>query len=638
MSLHSITFKSSIIFLLSFYVGLLQGQDANSGQNPTGVSHDFKRSVSSESHLIHVINPETKRPLKTLSEHTGKVLCLKYFPTGSKFVSGGRDRSIILWDENYNPTQRKSAHDGFIWCLVVDPDEQKIFSGGGDGKIKAWKAHNLSPVYTLSGHTGSVNALAVSTTGRLASSGSDNTVKVWDTKTGTLQFELEVPIQNSEIITLSFNPKGTKLVGGGHDGTVYFWDIKSRSLVKKTEDAHQGWVNAVHYRPNGRTFVSGGLDGTIRVWDGFTSRLINTISHPSTSSEAQISDLLFSNDGFYLAETSSDKNIRIWDFNNQRVNQVIQDHSVEVSSYDPQGNRMVSVGDKEIKVWSTKLSKEHRPTVLDIKPIPKTHLIATIDDLGFLKYWNTKRVLPVKKIKAHQGSANTMDVDPYTGDVVTGGEDGRVIRWNSNGFDMLSTTQVDEVAINIVKYHPKGSILCATDNFEVKVISQRGEILKTLSFFNSGITALDISKDGNLATGASDDGRIIVWNFHTDEIVSEVSEPINIPYNIRFLSKNKLITSGYDGVLRVWSLQSNKIIKRRSIGGQSILAMTLSKDRKRVVISCADKKIRIWDISRNKITKSFDVSFNLIYGLSFAGSGKLLITGAYKDELKVVEW
>jgi WD40 repeat protein len=95
--------------------------------------------------------------------------------------------------------------------------------------VRIWDAGSGQPIgEPLTGHTGSVNAVAVGSVGG-----------------------------------------GEVIVSGGDDGTVRIWDACSGQPVGEPLTGHTGSVNAVAVGSvAGReVIVSGGDDGTVRIWD-----------------------------------------------------------------------------------------------------------------------------------------------------------------------------------------------------------------------------------------------------------------------------------------------------------------------------------------------------------------------------------
>jgi WD40 repeat protein len=65
-----------------------------------------------------------------------------------------------------------------VWTLAALPNGN-LASGSWDNTVKIWNTNTGSLVYTLSGHTNWVWTLATLPNGNLASGSADNTVKIW---------------------------------------------------------------------------------------------------------------------------------------------------------------------------------------------------------------------------------------------------------------------------------------------------------------------------------------------------------------------------------------------------------------------------------------------------------------------------
>lgn len=62
-------------------------------------SHDDTRVLSSSvTHRIKLWNVQTEQCLRTFTRHTGDPVTLAFLPCGTKFVSGGVDKLVLLWD------------------------------------------------------------------------------------------------------------------------------------------------------------------------------------------------------------------------------------------------------------------------------------------------------------------------------------------------------------------------------------------------------------------------------------------------------------------------------------------------------------------------------------------------------------
>lgn len=115
---------------------------------------------------------------------------------------------------------------------------------------------------TILGHSGTVNSITISPSGKYFVSGSDDkTVKLWDTKTG---MEIRTLSGHKNVVTsVSFSPKGNYIVSGSWDKTIILWDTKTGKKIQ-TMKGHYDNVSSVSFSPDGNFIVSGSYDNTIK--------------------------------------------------------------------------------------------------------------------------------------------------------------------------------------------------------------------------------------------------------------------------------------------------------------------------------------------------------------------------------------
>jgi hypothetical protein len=90
-------------------------------------------------------------------------------------------------------------------CTVVfSPDGQLVAFGSSDNTIRLWDARTGAARGTLKGHSSSVWTVAFSPDGQLVASGSDDkTVRLWDMRTGTVRGTLKGHSSSAVVLPLS---------------------------------------------------------------------------------------------------------------------------------------------------------------------------------------------------------------------------------------------------------------------------------------------------------------------------------------------------------------------------------------------------------------------------------------------------
>ena len=93
--------------------------------------------------------------------------------------------------------------------MQFSPDGSKLASASVDNNVIVWDASTGTPLHTLEGHSGWVNAVQFSPDGsKLASASDDNMVIVWDLNTNS---PLQTIYVKRYVTNLAFSPDGLNL-------------------------------------------------------------------------------------------------------------------------------------------------------------------------------------------------------------------------------------------------------------------------------------------------------------------------------------------------------------------------------------------------------------------------------------------
>ncbi|KAG0258382.1 hypothetical protein DFQ27_004670 [Actinomortierella ambigua] len=156
--------------------------------------------------------PPRWRPKVCLRRHMDTVRSIAFHPANKALLSGSEDGTMKYWSlESSLKASRKSlnsevdpihtyrGHTGAVNAVALSADQGKVFSASTDSTVRAWKLVPMDKetysrtdpsihVSTFIGHTDAVwdirlFPLSISSTPLLASISADGALKIWDTET-----------------------------------------------------------------------------------------------------------------------------------------------------------------------------------------------------------------------------------------------------------------------------------------------------------------------------------------------------------------------------------------------------------------------------------------------------------------------
>jgi WD40 repeat protein/nucleoside phosphorylase len=191
------------------------------------VTPDGRRVVSaSYDKTLKVWDLESRRTQVTLKGHAKRVTACAVTSDGRRVVSASYDKTLKVWDLASGRIEATlEGHAHLVTACAVTPDGRRVVSASGQ-MLKVWNLASGRAEATLEGHTHWVTACAVTPDGRRAvSASSDNTLKVWDLKTGMCLFTHRANTSYLAVATTA-----TAIIAGDAAGVVWFLDAPSSEV------------------------------------------------------------------------------------------------------------------------------------------------------------------------------------------------------------------------------------------------------------------------------------------------------------------------------------------------------------------------------------------------------------------------
>ncbi|KAJ6913991.1 WD-40 repeat-containing protein MSI4-like [Populus alba x Populus x berolinensis] len=219
-----------------------------------------------------VLGATNSRPDLILTGHQDNAeFALAMCPTEPYVLSGGKDKSVVLW----------SIQD-HITSSATDPATKSPGSGGsiikkaGDGNDKATDGPSVGPRGIYQGHEDTVEDVAFcpSSAQEFCSVGDDSCLILWDARDGTNPAIKVEKAHNADLHCVDWNPHDDNLIlTGSADTSVCMFDRRNLtsngvgSPVYKFE-GHNAAVLCVQWSPDkASVFGSSAEDGLLNIWD-----------------------------------------------------------------------------------------------------------------------------------------------------------------------------------------------------------------------------------------------------------------------------------------------------------------------------------------------------------------------------------
>jgi cytochrome c len=162
-----------------------------------------------------------------------------------------------------SPAQAQlSGHGGPVRALAISTDGATALSGSFDTSAIRWSLRRNAAEQVLRLHESAVNAVAILPDGRDVTAGADARIGIWTP--GKQEPDTILAGHEGPIVALALSPDGATLASASWDRTIRLWPFAGGTA--RVLDGHQQNVNGVAFASDGEAVVSAGYDATLRIW------------------------------------------------------------------------------------------------------------------------------------------------------------------------------------------------------------------------------------------------------------------------------------------------------------------------------------------------------------------------------------
>ncbi len=618
----------------------------------------FAYETFKEIYLWDMVSGESKHILK---EHSDFVTSISFSPDGKTLASGSKDQSIRFWDVATGTLkQTLTVHPAGITNVAFSPDGSTLTSVDEDKSIFLWDTTSGEHKITLADKGLITKQIAkqetientfFSTDGSiLATVKFDNTIRLWDTTTGTLIQTFPTPdtdIKQKDHLDktekIMFSPDNRIVVSIIAGGIIRLWDIatgKRKHLSEKT-----GYVKNAVFSPDMRTLVTDVYGGTIRIWDVATGKQKKTIFNLSISRSGMPiyrENKTYSLNGEMFAAGQREGTVYLWNTNTRqqqlRPGQFNHAKGLSINNVliSPEGKTLASwnsYDDHTIRLWDTATGKQIRKLVGHnnyIKPVTFSPDGSTLASWGSnnettIRLWHVATGKPKHNLKGHTQTVESVTFSSDGKTLASGGLDGTIRIWNADSGKQIhafmeqrfaNNLAAQSAAINVVTFNTDGNVLASGHkNGSIRLWDiNSGYSIQTLKGHADAISTLSFSPDGHTIASTSKDATVRLWDIATGKQEQALAAYQKTIWHVKFYPNGLVLASDIKGEIggsddesiRLWDLRTGHLKKTLTGHASWVVDISFSGDGKTLSSLSFDNTTLLWDLT--SLIKDIDVT------------------------------
>ena len=537
------------------------------------------------------------------------------------------DAAIWVWDtESLSVKHRLEQHHETVRALEIHPSANRLLSGSKDQTVRLWDLRTGTSPWSRSIQT-TPSSVAFDRTGKLAAAGGilRGTVWVWDCRSGKQahRFEGEGPAVGA----IAFDRESDLLAAGHENGQICIWNLATE---KKKVLPGTSRVNSLLFLPDDRLVAT--TDDGVSLWERSKDGASRYVEHPlpisGESKLRRVTSVCHDVDSNTIAAGAEDGSIRFWDIPSLRER---REECIRIGSplsfvaFGSERNHLI-VGtyvkgqygvDRSIRVVdrsngkTTAWTEGHVDEVFQVAFDESQSRLISVSYDRTVRVWNSKSGALVSRLAGHQGDIHGAAITPDGTLVASVGADKTLRIWDVDR-GVEATTALDLGAPVLgVAFDPVGNVLATATR-------------KKIQFW-------DLERSRSTVTCEPS-------QIHRRIELAPIKESIERT-TLCYSPDGKHIACGsVRGNVLVWSVSSGELIARISTDqNHSIFSVQFSADGTRIAAQCSGTGVVVFDVSHlDAVTRIGEFGHPSMRSMDLSPGGDILVTGDFAQ--KVIVW
>jgi len=474
----------------------------------------------------------------------------------------------------------------------------------------------------LLGHQDRLYGIAVAKDGKLmASTATDNTVRLWRKSAQGWQFERELKHQGW-VLDVAISQDSKTIVSASRDRTVKVWTHTGR-LLQTLQHSHP--VTSIAIKPN-QKIVTGSEDGTIKIWQA--GKAIKTLTGHTGAVESIALGL-----GNQIISGSEDSTIKIWQAGKAIKTLTGHDLGVRAVLVAPDGSIISGSRDKTLKIWNingTEIAtlRGHTAPVYSLSINLLNNQIVSASADRTLKIWD-RNGTEITTLKGHTDRVWSVAYTP-DGNIVSAGWDKTIRLWKPNNNLVKSLSGHQDIAIALD--YEKDILASTSDDHTVKLWSSTGTLLKNFREHTAEVYDVAIHNQTVASVGA--DRTLKIWRTN-GKLINSVKDAHQAAIWGVDISPNgqRFVTTGNDNLLKIWDTQGNLLHTLKG-HNQKVWDVAINPQGDQLVSASEDNLLKIWDMQGN-LLQTLKAHQDAVRTVAYTSDGKTIISGSEDRSIKL---
>lgn len=450
----------------------------------------------------------------------------------------------------------------------------------------------------------------------LATAGRDNTIRLWDIKTGQ---EIRTFSNSGRgLADMVFSPDGKWLATvDSKSPNLLLWDVVTGRELRRFTDSPSALTNLA-VTQDGQRVAALGIDGTIKVWAVATGRVLLTLQYIAVESLSY--GLHFSPDGRWLA--ANGRGCKVWDATTGREHLAfLPGKIVGQVSFSPD-SKWMTLANATVRIIELESGKElaeltgHFDFVFATAVSPDGKFLATAGRDQVVKLWDTQNWREQATIKGHSNSIISVE-------------------FASDG-QSLATASIDTTA----KVWPLAPMLnrqrLTKDNVVgVQTLRPSGVILQPLALAPDGqrlAAVTSISQSEGLPKYGAD---LRLWNMTTGAQLFKLDAEGTTLRAVSFSANGQqIITGDANGAIQFRDAVTGQLLRTLTGAPGEVIQFAVSPDGRWLASGSTEQGVTLWELATGRKTYTHILSAPVL-SVAFAPDGQRLAAVGYNSQVEL---